>query len=54
MTVTENLLKSLLPGPVTLVFERSELLNKNFNPGTSRVGIRIPDHTFIRYLGSYC
>jgi len=48
VTVTENLLKSLLPGPVTLVFERSELLNKNFNPGTSRVGIRIPDHTFIR------
>lgn len=34
MTVPEELLKDLLPGPVTLVMERSEELNKDLNPFT--------------------
>ncbi|XP_061920076.1 yrdC domain-containing protein, mitochondrial isoform X3 [Entelurus aequoreus] len=32
--VKEELLGDLLPGPVTLVFERSEILNKELNPFT--------------------
>lgn len=32
--VPEGLLKDLLPGPVTLVMERSEELNKDLNPFT--------------------
>lgn len=32
--VPEGLLKDLLPGPVTLVMERSEELNKDLNPLT--------------------
>ena len=32
--VKEELLADLLPGPVTLVFERSEVLNKDLNPFT--------------------
>ncbi|XP_061770979.1 yrdC domain-containing protein, mitochondrial isoform X2 [Nerophis ophidion] len=32
--VKEELLADLLPGPVTLVFERSEILNKELNPFT--------------------
>nr|XP_035974944.1 yrdC domain-containing protein, mitochondrial isoform X4 [Halichoerus grypus] len=48
--VPEGLLKDLLPGPVTLVLERSEELNKDLNPFTPLVGIRIPDHAFIQDL----
>lgn len=32
--VKAELLADLLPGPVTLVFERSEVLNKDLNPFT--------------------
>ncbi|XP_008588657.1 PREDICTED: yrdC domain-containing protein, mitochondrial-like, partial [Galeopterus variegatus] len=48
--VPEELLKDLLPGPVTLVMERSEELNKDLNPFTPLVGIRIPDHAFMQDL----
>ncbi len=46
----ETVLEALLPGPVTLVFERSPLLNPNLNPNTPLVGVRIPDNAFIRAL----
>ncbi|MEQ2270492.1 hypothetical protein XENORESO_018716 [Xenotaenia resolanae] len=52
--VKEELLRDLLPGPVTLVFERSEELNTNLNPFTSLVGVRIPDHAFMRRLCQMC
>ncbi|XP_032415047.1 threonylcarbamoyl-AMP synthase [Xiphophorus hellerii] len=52
--VKEDLLGDLLPGPVTLVFERSEKLNTNLNPFTSLVGVRIPDHAFMRRLCQMC
>ncbi|XP_054903310.1 yrdC domain-containing protein, mitochondrial [Poeciliopsis prolifica] len=52
--VKEDLLGDLLPGPVTLVFERSEKLNANLNPFTSLVGVRIPDHAFMRRLCQMC
>ncbi|XP_077006350.1 threonylcarbamoyl-AMP synthase [Tamandua tetradactyla] len=48
--VPKELLKDLLPGPVTLVMERSEELNKDLNPFTRLVGIRIPDHAFMQDL----
>lgn len=35
MKVKKELLGDLLPGPVTLVFERSEELNTDLNPFTS-------------------
>lgn len=54
VTVKETLLENLLPGPVTLVFERSEALNTDLNPFTSLVGIRIPDHSFMRRLCQMC
>ncbi|XP_029102186.1 threonylcarbamoyl-AMP synthase isoform X3 [Scleropages formosus] len=34
VTVPESLLRDLLPGPVTLVLERSETLNEDLNPFT--------------------
>uniref|UniRef100_H2ZHA1 Threonylcarbamoyl-AMP synthase n=1 Tax=Ciona savignyi TaxID=51511 RepID=H2ZHA1_CIOSA len=47
----EGLIESdLLPGPVTIVTERSPSLNNTLNPETSLVGIRVPDHKFIRDL----
>uniref|UniRef100_A0A8D1KQP8 Threonylcarbamoyl-AMP synthase n=1 Tax=Sus scrofa TaxID=9823 RepID=A0A8D1KQP8_PIG len=48
--VPEGLLNDLLPGPVTLVMERSEELNKDLNPFTPLVGVRIPDHAFMQDL----
>ncbi|KAM9369664.1 threonylcarbamoyl-AMP synthase [Phaethornis superciliosus] len=52
--VPEELLHDLLPGPVTLVLERSEELNKELNPFTSLVGVRVPNHPFIRELARAC
>ncbi|OZC12383.1 Sua5/YciO/YrdC/YwlC family protein [Onchocerca flexuosa] len=49
-TIENNYLRRLLPGPVTLIFERSILLPSTFNPEHGTVGIRIPDHDFVRSL----
>ncbi|KAJ8405096.1 hypothetical protein AAFF_G00330170 [Aldrovandia affinis] len=54
VTVPDALLGDLLPGPVTLVLERSEALNSDLNPFTPLVGVRIPDHAFIRQLSQKC
>lgn len=41
----------LLPGPLTIVIERtSQLSNRFLNPSTSKIGIRIPDFNFMRDL----
>jgi len=52
VTVSKEVLNDLLPGPVTLVFRRTNLLNNSFlpsfNPGTELVGVRIPDYPFLR------
>ena len=53
-TVTFDLLRDLLPGPVTTVFERSSQLNAQLNPGTALVGIRVPDHPIARQLAACC
>lgn len=50
----KQILEDLLPGPVTVVFERSPELNPLLNPNTNLVGIRIPDHAFIRNLSRAC
>ncbi|XP_006031999.1 yrdC domain-containing protein, mitochondrial, partial [Alligator sinensis] len=54
VNVPEQLLRDLLPGPVTLVLQRSDGLNKDLNPFTSLVGVRIPNHEFIRELAQAC
>ena len=48
VTVPKPLLSSLLPGPVTVVFERTELLNPLLNPNTHLIGIRVPNFPFVR------
>ncbi|CAG9534917.1 unnamed protein product [Cercopithifilaria johnstoni] len=48
--IENSQLKTLLPGPVTLIFERSASLPSTFNPKHGTVGIRIPDHDFVRSL----
>ncbi|VVC87589.1 unnamed protein product [Leptidea sinapis] len=46
--LSDKLLKNLLPGPVTIVLEKSKFLdNPYLNPTTTKVGIRIPNHEFI-------
>ncbi|XP_030073229.1 threonylcarbamoyl-AMP synthase [Microcaecilia unicolor] len=52
--VPDQLLQDLLPGPVTLVLERSEALSKDLNPFTPLVGVRIPNHLFIQQLAQAC
>ncbi|NXH18544.1 YRDC protein, partial [Bucco capensis] len=54
VNVPDELLRDLLPGPVTLVLKRSEELNKDLNPFTPLVGVRIPNHPFIRELARAC
>ena len=52
--MSDDLLHDLLPGPVTLVFKRTHELNPGLNAGTQLVGIRIPDHYFVRQLAIAC
>lgn len=54
MTISDEILQDLLPGPVTLVFERTEQLNPRLNPTTQLVGIRIPDYEFVQQLSLAC
>ncbi|XP_052350091.1 yrdC domain-containing protein, mitochondrial isoform X3 [Oncorhynchus keta] len=54
VSVKEELIGELLPGPVTLVLERAEVLNTDLNPFTPLVGVRIPDHAFMRRLCQMC
>ncbi|KAF4103631.1 yrdC domain-containing protein, mitochondrial [Onychostoma macrolepis] len=54
VSVKEDLLRDLLPGPVTLVLERSTTLNGDLNPFTKLIGVRIPDHPFMRRLCQMC
>jgi hypothetical protein len=51
--VSEALLLELLPGPVTVVFDRKLNLNPELNPGTSLVGVRVPNCRFIRDICRY-
>ncbi|OQR74798.1 yrdC domain-containing protein [Tropilaelaps mercedesae] len=50
VTIPRSLLEELFPGPVTLIFNRSHLLNPELNPDTSLVGVRIPASVYIRML----
>eukprot|EP00092_Neocalanus_flemingeri_P023580 GFUD01025570.1.p1 GENE.GFUD01025570.1~~GFUD01025570.1.p1 ORF type:complete len:222 (+),score=74.11 GFUD01025570.1:154-819(+) len=52
VTVAREVIEDLLPGQVTLVFRRTDLLNNNFNPDTDLVGVRIPDYPFLREVCS--
>ncbi|KAI0233227.1 YrdC domain-containing protein, mitochondrial [Lamellibrachia satsuma] len=54
VTVSSQLLSELLPGPVTVVFERTLNLNPDLNPGTSLVGIRVPNHGFVQEICEKC
>lgn len=49
-TISLDLLAELLPGPVTLIFNRSEQLNVELNPNITKVAVRIPDHAFLRQI----
>ncbi|MEF8841893.1 MAG: L-threonylcarbamoyladenylate synthase [Haloarculaceae archaeon] len=40
----ERLMREFLPGPVTVVVERREVVPDALTGGSDRVGIRIPDH----------
>lgn len=46
----DGLLKALLPGPVTVILERTPLLNIELNPNCAKVGVRVPNHPFVRQI----
>ena len=54
-TLTKEQLSTgdLLPGPVTLMFERQSTLPSYFNPNVNNVAIRIPDCQFMIELARY-
>ncbi len=54
-TLTKEQLSSgdLLPGPVTLMFERQSLLPSYFNPDVKNVAIRIPNCQFMIKLAQH-
>uniref|UniRef100_A0ACD6AEQ0 Uncharacterized protein n=3 Tax=Avena sativa TaxID=4498 RepID=A0ACD6AEQ0_AVESA len=47
-----GLLRSLLPGPVTVVLKRGEnsILERSLNPGLDSIGVRVPNLDFIRSI----
>lgn len=50
ITIPKSLLYQLLPGAITVIFERTSKLNHSLNPGTKLVAIRIPNNEFVREL----
>ncbi|KAJ1370462.1 hypothetical protein KIN20_032190 [Parelaphostrongylus tenuis] len=50
LTISPSLARQLLPGPVTLIFNRSPSLASNFNPQEETVGVRVPDSPLVRAL----
>ena len=54
VTVERTLIEQLLPGQVTLVFRRGKKLNRNFNPDSQLIGVRIPDYPFLREVCRLC
>ena len=54
MTLSNFQLNHLLPGPVTLVFDRKSTLPSELNPNTKSIGIRIPNNQFMIELARLC
>jgi len=52
--VSDDLLRELLPGPVTVVFQRTAALNPSLNPGSSTIGIRVPACGFVCEVARHC
>lgn len=51
--LSDDLLKHLLPGAVTIVLNKTRYLNNpNLNPGCRKIGIRIPDYDFIQKVSA--
>lgn len=42
-----GILNALLPGPVTVVLQRTTNLNKSLNPSESNIAIRVPNNGFV-------
>lgn len=53
VTVSTEILNNLLPGPVTLVFDRKPTLPVELNPNTKSIGIRIPNNQFMIELAKH-
>ncbi|VDM62131.1 unnamed protein product [Angiostrongylus costaricensis] len=52
LTISSRLVRQLLPGPVTLIFNRLPSLTLNFNPQENSVGIRVPDSPLVRAVSA--
>lgn len=51
--LSDDLLKQLLPGAVTIVLNKTSHLNNPYlNPGAQKIGIRIPDYDFIQKVSA--
>ncbi|KAI0978748.1 hypothetical protein GJ496_003969 [Pomphorhynchus laevis] len=52
LSLNESELSNFFPGPCTLIFKRNTLLSSCLNPEQNDVGVRVPNHPFIRLLSS--
>lgn len=52
LTIPHSLASSLLPGPVTLIFNRSPQLPSFFNAGVKNVGVRVPNTSLVQAICS--
>ncbi len=49
-TAIEGFCRSILPGSVTILLQKNNLIDPLVTGGSPLVGVRIPDHDFIRHL----
>jgi tRNA threonylcarbamoyl adenosine modification protein (Sua5/YciO/YrdC/YwlC family) len=54
VTIPDEVLHQLLPGPVTLIFNRKPALGDAINPGIRGVGVRVPDDDLVRAVAAAC
>ena len=54
VTVSDELLRELLPGPITVVFQRTSALNPDLNPISSTIGVRVPASGFVCDVARQC
>lgn len=45
--ISKQVLRSLLPGPITILLNRRSDLNEDLNPNIDTIGVRVPNHNFI-------
>jgi L-threonylcarbamoyladenylate synthase len=49
-SMTENIIRKILPGPYTIILKKNENISSLLTAGSDNIGIRIPDNNLCREL----